>query len=71
MTTLVIHGTADKTVPIDATGRKAAAGIANSTLIEYDGAGHGLFASHKDRLIADVMHFVQGARTGRGESTTT
>ena len=58
--TLVIHGTADKTVPIDASGRKAAAGIANSTLIEYDGAPHGLFASHKERLIADVLAFVRG-----------
>lgn len=57
--TLIIHGTADKTVPIDTSGRKAAAGIANSTLIEYDGAPHGLLASHKDRLIADVLGFLR------------
>ncbi|MDQ6629359.1 MAG: alpha/beta hydrolase [Pseudomonadota bacterium] len=63
--TLIIHGSADKTVPIDASGRKAAAGIANSTLIEYDGAPHGLLASHKDRVIADVLRFVQGDATGR------
>ena len=56
--TLIIHGTDDKTVPIDASARAAAAGIANSTLIEYDGAPHGLFASHKERLIADVLRFV-------------
>ena len=58
--TLIIHGTADKTVPIDAAGRKAAAGIANSTLLEYDGAPHGLFASHKAQLIRDVMAFLRG-----------
>jgi len=46
--TLIIHGTEDKTVPIDAAGRAAAQGIANSKLIEYDGAPHGLFATHKD-----------------------
>lgn len=57
--TLVIHGTGDKTVPIDASGRQAAAGIAGSTLIEYDGAPHGLFASHKERLIADVLAFIR------------
>ena len=33
-------------------------GISGSTLIEYDGAPHGLLASHKDRLIADVLQFV-------------
>ena len=57
--TLVIHGTGDKTVPIDTSGRKAAAGITGSTLIEYDGAPHGLFASHKPRLIADVLRFLR------------
>ena len=36
--TLVIHGTADQTVPIDPTGRAAAKGIAGATLKEYDGA---------------------------------
>ncbi len=57
--TLVIHGTADKTVPIDTAGRAAAKGIANSTLIEYEGSPHGLLASDKKRLIADVLSFVQ------------
>ena len=57
--TLVIHGTDDKTVPIDASGRPAARGIADSTLIEYDGAPHGLFATHKDRLTGDLLAFVR------------
>jgi pimeloyl-ACP methyl ester carboxylesterase len=57
--TLIVHGTADKTVPIDTSARQAAAGIPGSRLVEYDGAPHGLFASHKDRLIADVLSFVR------------
>ena len=57
--TLVIHGTADKTVPIDASGRPAAAGIAHAELKEYDGAPHGLFATHKDRLTADLLEFLR------------
>ncbi len=57
--TLIIHGTADKTVPIDIAGRKAAQGIPHAKLIEYDGAPHGLFASHKNRLIADVLEFLK------------
>ena len=57
--TMVIHGTADKTVPIDAAGRAAARGIAQSVLIEYDGAPHGLFATHKARLSEDLLRFLR------------
>ena len=57
--TLIIHGTADKTVPIDASGRRAAKGIEHAKFIEYDGAPHGLFASRKDRFIADVLAFLR------------
>ncbi len=58
--TLIIHGTADKTVPIDTAGRAAARGIAGSTLLEYDGGPHGLLASHKERIQADVLGFLRG-----------
>lgn len=57
--TLIIHGTSDKTVPIGAAGRAAAAGIAQSELVEYDGAPHGLFASHKEQLTADLLNFLR------------
>ncbi len=57
--TLVIHGTADKTVPINAAGRAAARGITGSVLIEYEDAPHGLFATHKARLTADLLAFLR------------
>jgi non-heme chloroperoxidase len=56
--TLVIHGTGDKIVPIDATARVAAQSLAHAHLIEYDGAPHGLLASHKERVSADLRHFL-------------
>ena len=56
---LIIHGTADQTVPIDPSARAAAAGIKGARLIEYDGAPHGLFATHKDRLTADLLEFLR------------
>lgn len=59
--TLIIHGTEDQTVPIDASARPAAQGIAGSLLIEYEGAPHGLFATAKSRLNADLLAFL-----GRG-----
>ncbi len=57
--TLIVHGTADKTVPIAAAARAAHAGIVNSTLIEYEGAPHGLFATDKHRLSADLLSFIR------------
>ncbi len=57
--TLIIHGTDDHTVPVYASGRAAAAGIANAKLIEYDGAAHGLFATHKERLTSDLLSFIR------------
>ena len=57
--TLIIHGTADKTVPIDAAGRAAAQGIANAQLIEYEEAPHGLFATEKQRFTEDLLAFVR------------
>jgi non-heme chloroperoxidase len=57
--TLVIHGADDKTVPIDVSGRRAAVGIANASLIEYDGAPHGLQATHKQQLARDLIDFIK------------
>ena len=58
MPTLIIHGAEDKTVPIDASSRAAAKAIKHSTLVEYDGAPHGLFATHKRRLAKDLIDFL-------------
>lgn len=61
--TLILHGTGDKTVPIDASARAAAKGIPGARLVEYERAPHGLFASHKDQVIADLLDFL-GATAG-------
>ncbi len=58
--TLIIHGTADKTVPIDASARAAARGIPGSQLVEYDGEPHGLNMTASDRLTSDLLTFVSG-----------
>jgi len=58
--TLCIHGTADKTVPIDATGRVVAERVPSARLIEYDGSPHGLFETDKDRFCDDLVAFLGG-----------
>ena len=57
--TLIIHGTKDETVPIDASARPAAKGIAHATLKEYEGEPHGLFATQKKMLITDLLAFLK------------
>ena len=57
--TLIVHGTGDKTVPIEPSGRQAAKMIKNSTLKEYDGAPHGLTATHADQLTKDMLEFLK------------
>jgi non-heme chloroperoxidase len=57
--TLIIHGTDDKTVPIDVSGRAAAKLIPSAQLKEYDGAPHGLFITHKDELTEDLLAFLE------------
>ncbi len=57
--TLIIHGTEDKTVPIDTTARPAAKAIKNAKLIEYKGAAHGILATHKDQVTKDLLAFLQ------------
>lgn len=63
--TLIIHGTSDKTVPIDATGRVMARQVPGATLIEYDGSAHGLFATDKRRLIDDLTNFLGNTSEAR------
>lgn len=58
--TLFIHGTHDKIVPIEGSSRIAAARIPQSQLLAYDEAPHGLLATDKARLSADLLHFLKG-----------
>ena len=56
--TLIIHGDADATVPIDVAGRAAAALIPNAEFKEYGGAPHALFYTERDRLNEDLLAFI-------------
>jgi pimeloyl-ACP methyl ester carboxylesterase len=62
--TLVIHGTADKTVPIEATAREVAKAVPHAQLIEYGGEAHGLLATQTERVKADLLDFLGGGSRG-------
>lgn len=58
--TLVIHAAQDQSAPLDLMGHPTAQAIANSQLITYPTAVHGLFYTEKDRLNKDLLSFIQG-----------
>ncbi len=58
VSTLIIHGDADKTVPIEATGAESAKVIAGAKYVVYEGAPHGLWFTHKDKLNQDLLDFI-------------
>lgn len=56
--TLIIHGDSDKTVPIEASGERTAKMIPGSKYLVYDGAPHGLFYTHREKLNKDLVDFM-------------
>jgi len=56
--TLVIHGEDDQVVPFEVGGKASAARIADSQLIVYPGAPHGITDTHKHQLGTDLLEFL-------------
>jgi non-heme chloroperoxidase len=57
--TLIVHGSDDQIVPIDASGKASAKLLKNAKLLIYEGAPHGLPTTHKDKLNADLLAFLK------------
>jgi non-heme chloroperoxidase len=55
--TLLIHGEADASFPIDLASRRTIGFIAGSRLEVYGNAGHGLYVTHRSRLSSDLLAF--------------
>jgi non-heme chloroperoxidase len=57
--TLIIHGDDDQIVPIGDSALLSSKIVKNNTLKIYPGAPHGLTATHKDQVNADLLSFVR------------
>jgi len=57
--TLLIHGDKDVSAPLDLTGRPTARLIPRARLEVYEGAPHGLFLTHMERLTRDILAFAK------------
>ncbi|MCP2032840.1 peroxiredoxin [Okibacterium sp. HSC-33S16] len=57
--TLIVHGTADRILPIDSTGREFTKLLPNAEYVEIEGAPHGLLWTHADEVTEILLTFVQ------------
>jgi non-heme chloroperoxidase len=57
--TLILHGSDDQIVPIDAAARQSAKLVKNAKLVVYEGAPHGMCSTHKDRVNQELLAFFQ------------
>lgn len=55
---LILHGTADRTLPIDATARRFHALVPNAEYVEIEGAPHGLLWTHAAEVNTALSAFV-------------
>ncbi|GAA4938842.1 bromoperoxidase [Streptomonospora halophila] len=55
---LIVHGTADRTLPIDATGRRFAQALPHARYVEIEGAPHGLLTTHTAEVNDALLGFL-------------
>jgi non-heme chloroperoxidase len=57
--TLILHGDADQIVPIADSALLSAKIVKDATLKVYEGAPHGMCTTHKQRVNADLLTFIE------------
>ena len=58
--TLIMHGDDDQIVPIGASAMLSAKLVKRPTLKVYPGQSHGMCATNKDEINADLLAFIKG-----------
>jgi len=56
---LILHGTADRILPIDATGREFTKRLPDARYVEIEGAPHGLLWTHADEVTTALLEFLE------------
>jgi non-heme chloroperoxidase len=57
---LIVHGTHDRILPIEATGREFTKRLPNARYVEIDGAPHGMLWTHADEVSDLLVEFLAG-----------
>lgn len=56
--TLILHGDADRIVPLDVTSKRIHAAVKNSQLVVVEGAPHGLIWTHAEQVNSALLKFL-------------
>ncbi|WP_448002362.1 alpha/beta fold hydrolase [Agromyces bauzanensis] len=56
--TLIVHGTADRILPIDATAREFVKRLPGAEYVEIEGAPHGMLSTHADEVTETLLAFL-------------
>ncbi|MEE6280573.1 alpha/beta fold hydrolase [Georgenia sunbinii] len=67
---LILHGTADRILPIDATARRFAQALPDARYVEIEGAPHGLLWTHADDVNGALRSFIGSLHGEDGSATS-
>ena len=59
MPTLILHGEDDQIVPVEISATKSAGIIKDAKEIIYQGAPHGITATHQDEINPELLRFLE------------
>jgi pimeloyl-ACP methyl ester carboxylesterase len=57
---LIVHGTGDRILPIDATGRQFSKLLPDARYLEIEGAPHGMLWTHAEEINSVLLDFLKG-----------
>jgi non-heme chloroperoxidase len=69
--TLVMHGDADRILPISATAVRTHEAVKGSQIVVIEGAPHGMLATHPDEVNQALIGFLGGRKVGKKAMTPT
>jgi non-heme chloroperoxidase len=62
--TLILHGTADRILPIDGQGRRLHAALPDARYVEIEGGPHVMALSHAEEVNRELLAFLSGSSSG-------
>ena len=69
--TLVVHGDADRILPLAATGKRTQEFVKGSKLVVVEGGPHGLTWTHAEKVNRELLAFLGQGKTAQNKAATT
>jgi non-heme chloroperoxidase len=69
--TLVVHGDADRILPLAATGKRTQESVKGSKLVVVEGGPHGLTWTHREKVNRELLAFLGQGKSAQKAAATT